>query len=106
MSGTLFSTNSQPLEASQTPAGSARQLLKTIDLFCGAGGITEGFRQAGYKCLYANDIDSFAVETFPLNHPHAWTECRPIEMVFNRRPGENEISKSARKHGNYQLPSR
>jgi len=23
--------------------------------FLGAGGITEGFREAGYRCLYAND---------------------------------------------------
>ena len=31
-------------------------VLRTIDLFSGAGGITEGFRQAGYECLYANEI--------------------------------------------------
>ena len=100
MSGTLFPIDAQPLKPSQILAGSTPQVLTTIDLFCGAGGITEGFRQAGYKCLYANDIDSFAIETFRLNHPQAWAECQPIEMVFSQRPGENETSKSARTRQN------
>lgn len=56
--------------------------FSTIDLFCGAGGITEGFRQAGYKCLYGNDIMTEAVETFALNHPSAIPDCRPIEKVM------------------------
>lgn len=55
--------------------------LTTIDLFCGAGGITEGFRQAGYKCLYANDCMPQAIETFLLNHPDAWAEAEDIEDV-------------------------
>ncbi len=54
---------------------------RTIDLFCGAGGITEGFRQAGYACLYGNDVMPEAVETFKLNHPGAIADCRPIEKV-------------------------
>lgn len=41
----------------------------TIDLFAGAGGITEGFRLAGYKCLCANDFDFEAQHTFTYNHP-------------------------------------
>ncbi|MEA2332282.1 MAG: (cytosine-5)-methyltransferase 1 [Thermoleophilaceae bacterium] len=53
----------------------------TIDLFCGAGGITEGFRQAGYECLYANDISSWAVETFRRNHPGVWAEQGAVEEV-------------------------
>jgi DNA (cytosine-5)-methyltransferase 1 len=53
----------------------------TIDLFCGAGGITEGFREAGYNCLYANDCMPEAIETFSLNHPEAWSEARDIEHV-------------------------
>jgi len=53
----------------------------TIDLFCGAGGITEGFRQAGYRCLYGNDCMPDAVETFSLNHPEAWGDKRDIEQV-------------------------
>ncbi|HXU19670.1 MAG TPA: DNA cytosine methyltransferase, partial [Verrucomicrobiae bacterium] len=56
-------------------------VLRTIDLFSGAGGITEGFRQAGYACLYANDCMTEAVETFRQNHPEAWADCRNIEHV-------------------------
>ena len=45
---------------------SAGYPLTTIDLFCGAGGITEGFREAGYRCLYGNDSMPEAIETFSL----------------------------------------
>ena len=41
--------------------------FRTIDLFAGAGGITEGFRQAGAHCLFANDFNASAVETFRLH---------------------------------------
>jgi DNA (cytosine-5)-methyltransferase 1 len=54
---------------------------KTIDLFCGAGGITEGFRRGGFECLYANDISRWAIETFRANHPETLTDDRPIEEV-------------------------
>jgi len=53
--------------------------LKTIDLFAGAGGITEGFRQAGFECLYANDFNQSAVETFNRNHSGNVAVCGPIE---------------------------
>ena len=53
----------------------------TIDLFCGAGGITEGFRQAGYRSLYANDCMREAIETFAYNHPESWAEADHIETV-------------------------
>jgi len=53
----------------------------TIDLFSGAGGITEGFRQAGYECLYANDCMPEAIKTFKQNHQDAWADCRSIEEV-------------------------
>jgi DNA (cytosine-5)-methyltransferase 1 len=53
----------------------------TIDLFCGAGGITEGFRQAGFRCLYGNDIMSEAIETFSHNHPEAIADNSPVEQV-------------------------
>jgi DNA (cytosine-5)-methyltransferase 1 len=53
----------------------------TIDLFCGAGGITEGFRQAGYNCLYSNDCMPEAMETFVNNHPETWGDTRDVENV-------------------------
>ena len=56
-------------------------MLTSIDLFCGAGGFTEGFKQAGFRCLYGNDIDPNAIETFRLNHPQAWADSRQIEKV-------------------------
>ena len=41
-----------------------------VDLFSGAGGITEGFSKQGqYKCVFANDFDLNAKETFIYNHP-------------------------------------
>lgn len=81
MSGTLFAAVDQPFLSSQVTSGAFSQVPTTIDLFCGAGGITTGFRQAGYQCLYANDCNPYAVETFKHNHPEVWAECRPIEKV-------------------------
>jgi len=51
----------------------------TLDLFAGAGGIAEGFKQAGAHCVFANDFNAHAIETFKLNHPDTQTTCGPIE---------------------------
>lgn len=42
-----------------------------IDLFCGAGGLSEGLRQAGFDILAGNDIDTHAGATFAATHPDA-----------------------------------
>jgi DNA (cytosine-5)-methyltransferase 1 len=73
----VLSLDQQPPGRIEIPGDS----LSTIDLFCGAGGITEGFREAGYRCLYANDCMPEAIETFSLNHPEAWAEADSIEDV-------------------------
>lgn len=40
-----------------------------VDLFCGAGGLSLGFKQAGFKTVFANDLDSLCIETYKYNHP-------------------------------------
>ena len=41
----------------------------TIDLFAGAGGIRLGFEQAGFQCVFANDIEPKTKITYDLNFP-------------------------------------
>ncbi len=50
-----------------------------IDLFCGAGGLSEGFRQAGFRILAGNDNDPFAVDTFRASHAESPVLAGPIE---------------------------
>jgi DNA (cytosine-5)-methyltransferase 1 len=47
-----------------------RQKPEIIDLFCGAGGLSLGFEKAGFKILYANDIDNHSVSTYKKNRPN------------------------------------
>lgn len=46
-------------------------MLKVADLFCGPGGISEGFRLAGCRIVYGLDKDKSALLTFEKNHPDA-----------------------------------
>jgi len=39
-----------------------------LDLFCGAGGLSEGLRQAGFHTVAANDFDLSAGATYAANH--------------------------------------
>lgn len=50
-----------------------------IDLFCGAGGLSEGFRQAGCHVLAGNDYDQAAGETFKATHSEAVFLPGPIQ---------------------------
>lgn len=52
--------------------------LKVADFFCGAGGFSEGFRQAGFDIVFALDLWEPARETHRLNHPgcsHPGLDC-------------------------------
>ena len=77
----------------------SKNSLTVIDLFCGAGGLSEGFRQAGFKVLVGQDHDVRAGETFAATHPEARFIGGPIQNVTpqdllraaNAKPGEIDI---------------
>lgn len=79
-----------------TGDSSARPLgLNAVDLFCGAGGLTEGFRTAGFDVTYALDWDADSCETYGLNHPQARVENVPITersaRSFAKMVGEVDV---------------
>jgi DNA (cytosine-5)-methyltransferase 1 len=62
-----------------------------VDLFSGAGGTTQGLRDAGFEVLAAIENDPSSVDTFVANHPATLVVDRDIQRVqapaFARRLG-------------------
>ena len=48
-----------------------KECFSVADLFSGAGGLSEGFRQAGCRILVGSDIDPDACATYAVNFPEA-----------------------------------
>ena len=73
--------------------------FSAVDLFCGAGGLTEGLRQAGFRVVGAVDVAELAADAYELNHPDVvlWRrdirKLRPEEMMerLGIRPGELDL---------------
>lgn len=64
---------------------------KVIDLFCGAGGFSEGFRQMGFEVTYAIDNWNPAIEAHKLNQPETEAMKADIEtldpkLFLDRKP--------------------
>ena len=54
-----------------------------LDLFCGAGGISLGFRQAGYRIVAGTDLVKVFCETFERNIPEARSLATDIRELDN-----------------------
>lgn len=62
---------------------------KTIDLFCGAGGLTKGFEMAGFDVLMGVDVNESFLKTFEHNFPGA----KAIETDIRDLKGKNILEK-------------
>lgn len=68
------------------------QTMKVIDLFCGCGGLSLGFRLAGCQVIFGLDSNRDAVETFRRNFPGALAVCKKIEdLRFEEIPDADII---------------
>jgi len=78
---------------------SLKKKPKAIDLFCGAGGLTEGLRQAGYNVIGAVELDALACRTYELNHKRvklwemdiARLSGTTMMKALKLRPGELDL---------------
>jgi len=75
--------------------GETQQLNRycAVDLFCGAGGLSEGFRQAGFTIVAGSDNDPDAMATYAANFPEAQAITGDI-----RRPEIKERILEAARH--------
>ena len=55
-----------------------------VDLFCGCGGLSYGFINAGYEVLLGVDNEPKALETFKKNHKNSSVICGDISKIGNK----------------------
>ena len=68
---------------------------KVLDLFCGCGGISLGFKLAGYEIFGGIDVNQDAINTFQYNFPKSQAKCidllninhDEIHNIFNNIEG-------------------
>ncbi|MBD5343062.1 MAG: DNA cytosine methyltransferase [Bacteroides sp.] len=65
----------------------AQPSLNVLDLFCGCGGLSKGFEEAGYNILIGVDFEQSALNTFNLNHKTA----KGVKLDLSKAESFNQI---------------
>jgi DNA (cytosine-5)-methyltransferase 1 len=68
-----------------------KMMATVVDLFCGAGGLSKGFEQAGFKVVFASDIWKDAIETYALNNKEVHVSITDVKKLK-----ANDILKQAK----------
>jgi DNA (cytosine-5)-methyltransferase 1 len=68
-------------------AAGAKSRPTLVDLFCGAGGMTLGFMQAGFQPILAIDHDADSIQTHAANFP-GHSVCADIKSVATFPPAD------------------
>jgi len=63
--------------------------MNAIDLFAGAGGLTDGFKKAGARCALAIEFDPQAAETLKYNNPDIPLLVKDIREIKNNEAIES-----------------
>jgi len=58
-----------------------KRKVTAADLFCGAGGLSQGLTEAGFHVALGVDFDANSLATFSANHPTAQVACREVEEL-------------------------
>lgn len=79
---TVATSEKKPVRTNGPMSSSAEVYRPTVfDLFCGAGGIALGFRQAGYRIVAGTDLVKTFCETFEHNIPEARSLATDIRKL-------------------------
>jgi DNA (cytosine-5)-methyltransferase 1 len=52
-----------------------------VSLFSGCGGLDLGFKQSGFKVIWANEYDRYIWDTYKINHPETKLDTRDIRNI-------------------------
>jgi len=80
-------------KSKKSMAGNVNNTLSIIDLFSGCGGMSSGFKKAGYFSLSAVEIDREISNTFKQNHPDTKVFNKDIKEINSTEllAGRNEV---------------
>ena len=57
-------------------------MFNVLDLFCGAGGFSQGFSEMGaFRIILAIDNDPVVLRSYQFNHPNSPVLCEDIETL-------------------------